>query len=144
MYQIIESGLTASNNWQVRVAISQDEAIFLKFPSEPTQTQVDVEAEAYVLNKRLAELRNAHVQETPPEAPSGLLTQLEYMERFTLAELRAIYTLAKTNIDVEIWLEKFKAVKDGVNKFDLRVRVGLEALESAGLIAPGRTAEILA
>ncbi len=46
-----------AGQWQVRVVISPDESAFFTFESEPTQSQVDVEAEIYVLNKRIADLR---------------------------------------------------------------------------------------
>ncbi len=72
-----------------------------------------------------------------------LITKLEYMNKFTDTELATIYTVAKTSIAVEIWLEKFKLASD-INLDDPRVVGGLQALEQFGLIGPGRAAEILA
>ena len=76
-------------------------------------------------------------------ANKRLISKLDYMNRFTDPELVAIYTAAKTNINVEIWLEKFKLATE-INLDDPRTSSGLQALETAGLIAPGRAMEILA
>lgn len=76
-------------------------------------------------------------------ANKRLISKLDYMNRFTDAELVAIYTEAKTNVNVEIWLEKFKLAAE-INLDDPRTSSGLQALETLGLIATGRAAEILA
>lgn len=80
-----------------------------------------------------------------PQAPipSRVLTHLQYMGRFTDDELRAIYTAAKTIVDVEIWLDKFKMAQE-VNLDDTKTIAGLQAMEDAGLLVAGRAAEILA
>lgn len=80
--------------------------------------------------------------ETVVPAKPTTLTKLEYMNRFTDAELAGIYTAAKTVIAVEVWLEKFKLATD-INLTDQRTIDGLHALEDAGLLAEGRAAEIL-
>lgn len=72
-----------------------------------------------------------------------LISKLDYMNRFTDAELAAIYTAAKTNINIEIWLEKFKLSSE-INLDDPRTIAGVQSLESVGLITAGRAAEILA
>ena len=69
------------------------------------------------------------------------LTKLEYMNRFTDAELGAIYTAAKTEVTVEVWLEKFK-LAEFVSLDDPRTLGGLQALEAAGILAAGRALEI--
>lgn len=74
--------------------------------------------------------------------PKRIITKLEYMNRFTDTELATIYTMAKTSIAIEIWLEKFKLASD-INLDDTRVIGGLQALEQFGLIGAGRAAEIL-
>ena len=71
------------------------------------------------------------------------LTHLEFMGRFTDAELVGIYTAAKSSVPVEIWLDKFKLASD-VDRTDARTIAGLAGMESAGLLAAGRAAEILA
>lgn len=72
-----------------------------------------------------------------------LISKLDYMNRFTDAELVAIYTAAKTNINVEIWLEKFK-LSEEINLDDPRTIAGVQSLETLGLISTGRATEILA
>lgn len=79
--------------------------------------------------------------EAPP--PVRRISKLAYMDRFTDAELAAIYTAAKTVVQVEIWLEKFKATAE-VDLDDPRTVAGVQAMEVAGLLPPGRAAEILA
>lgn len=81
--------------------------------------------------------------EPTPSPPVRTLTKLEYMDRFTDLELAGIYTAAKTVVQVEIWLEKFKLATE-VNLDDPRTISGLQAMEAAGLLAVGRTAEIAA
>jgi len=71
------------------------------------------------------------------------LTRLQFLNRFTDAELAGIYTVAKTNVAIEIMLDKFRAA-EFIDTIDLQTVAGINALESAGLIAPGRAVEILA
>jgi hypothetical protein len=71
------------------------------------------------------------------------LTKLEYMNRFTDAELAAIYMAAKSNVQVEVWLDKFKLAEE-INLDDPSTIAGVQALEAAGLLSTGRSAEILA
>lgn len=82
---------------------------------------------------------------TPDPAPTPVrtLTKLQYMNRFTDDELAGIYTAAKSNVAVEIWLEKFKLASE-VNLDDASTVAGLQAMEVVGLLAPGRSTEILA
>jgi hypothetical protein len=84
------------------------------------------------------------VEESIVTIPSvRILTKLAYMNRFTDSELAAIYTAAKSNVQVEVWLDKFKLAEE-INLDDPSTIAGLQALESAGLLATGRSAEILA
>lgn len=76
------------------------------------------------------------------EQSKRILTHLEYMSLFKPEELVNIYTLAKTVVDVEIWLDKFKLASD-ISKDDPETVKGLNSLESAGILAKGRTLEIL-
>lgn len=79
-----------------------------------------------------------------PAAPAPVrnLTRLQYMSRFADSELAAIYTAAKSVVQIEVWLEKFK-LAEFVDLDDPRTVAGLQGLEGAGLIGPGRAAEIL-
>lgn len=74
--------------------------------------------------------------------PKRVITKLEYMNRFTDIELATIYTVAKTSVAVEVWLEKFKLASD-INLDDPRVVGGLHALAYVGLIETDRVLEIL-
>lgn len=84
----------------------------------------------------------------PDQIPRRRLTKLEYMNRFSDTELTGIYSAAKVSIDVEVWLAKFNAATpdaDGtsVDLDDPRTIAGAQTLQAAGLIGPGRAAEIL-
>lgn len=70
------------------------------------------------------------------------ITKLQYMNRFTDIELVTLYTAAKSVVQLEIWLEKFK-MAEFINLDDIATVNGLHALEASGLIAPGRALEIL-
>lgn len=87
-----------------------------------------------------------HVEEAAPsvtaQPASRTITKLEYMNRFHDDELAALYTAAKSVVQVEIWLEKFK-VSEFIDLADPRTVAGVNALEAAGIIGAGRAAEIL-
>lgn len=74
--------------------------------------------------------------------PKRVITKLDYMNRFTDEELATIYTIAKTNISIEIWLEKFKLASE-INLDDPRTINGVNSLEQFGLIGSGRASQIL-
>jgi hypothetical protein len=74
--------------------------------------------------------------------PAREITKLEYMNRFYDYELAAIYTLAKTTIQIEIWLERFKFATV-IDLNDLQIIQGMLSLEDHNIIALGRAAEIL-
>lgn len=71
-----------------------------------------------------------------------LLSKLDYINRFSDQELTGIYTAAKTNVLVEIWLEKFRLAEE-ISLDDQRTIAGLNSLEQAGLLTSARVAEIL-
>ena len=79
----------------------------------------------------------------PPKPAPRPISKLEFMERFTDEELAAIYAAAKTDVRVEIWVDKLK-LAEFVDLTDPRIRNGIINLEAAGLIAKGRADEILA
>jgi len=90
---------------------------------------------------------------TPPPAPPApvsqrLITELAFRQRFTQDEQRAIYTAAKSSVDVQIYLDDMRAAAvanaGNVNLDDPLTSQGVAALEAAGLITAGRSAEILA
>jgi hypothetical protein len=79
----------------------------------------------------------------PAPAPVVVITRLDFITRFTDAELEAIYTAAKQSVAIEIYLDKIKAADD-VTVTDPRTVAGVESLAAAGLIDAGRVSEILA
>jgi len=91
----------------------------------------------------LAEIAAQQQAAAPDKPVSRPISKLEFMERFTDEELAAIYAAAKTDVRVEVWMDKLKLASE-VDLTDARTRAGVEALEALGLIAQGRAAEILA
>jgi hypothetical protein len=77
---------------------------------------------------------------TPINYPK-VISKLDYMSRFTDAELATIYTIAKTSIQLEIWLEKFK-VSQEIDLSNPITLAGLKSLEALGILAAGRALEI--
>lgn len=82
---------------------------------------------------------------TPPAPPQPKtpISVLAFRSRFSDQEKVAIYTAAKSSVEVQIWLDDLMAASD-VRTDDPRTVAGVEALEAAGLIGAGRAAEILA
>ncbi len=113
-------------------------------------TVTDLEGAAWIIDENpplpLWALPDVPAAAPPPE--SKRVTKLAYMDRFTDEELGLIYTTAKTNVAIEIWLARFNATTpeaDGtaIDLLDPRTAGGLYAMESAGLLAPGRASEII-
>ncbi len=85
------------------------------------------------------------LQESPAPAVEKWVTLLAFRSEFTDAEKIAIYTAARTEIAVQVWLDDLAAVQGQmVNKSDQRIIGGVNAMEYGGLIGAGRAAEILA
>jgi len=76
-------------------------------------------------------------------AERAAVSRLNFRERFTTEEKRAIYAAARENIDVQIWMDDLASTPE-VFTDDPRTIRGVNGLEAAGLIGPGRAAEILA
>ncbi len=79
-----------------------------------------------------------------PQEPEQItqISRLEFMDRFD-KDLAGVFAAAKANPDVEVWVEKVKAASS-IDLTDPRTVSGVQALETAGLIAVGRADEILA
>jgi hypothetical protein len=77
----------------------------------------------------------------PPVAPVPL-THKQFMDKFTDVELATIMTAAKSSIDLELWFKRFEMAQD-ILLNDPQTISGVNALETAGLIAEGRATEIL-
>lgn len=82
------------------------------------------------------------VDDGSAKSDPNLLTHVQFMDRFTAQELRNIYGAAKSAIDIEIFLERYRLAGE-VSLRDTRTADGLHALEAATLIGAGRSAEIL-
>lgn len=142
MYQIIERNITMSGKHQIRVVIDADTSTFLHYVDAPSDAEIQRDAEAFDLQRKLAALRDTPLPEVQPEPVTTKLTKLAYMGRFTDAELEALYAAAKVSPAVEVWLEKFRLAED-IDTSDPRLLAGLQALEAAGILAVGRATEIL-
>lgn len=70
-------------------------------------------------------------------------TKKEFLLKFTPAEYAAIAAATKTNAVLDYYWQLFM-VAENVLKTDPATVAGINALESAGLLAAGRAAEILA
>jgi len=80
-------------------------------------------------------LRGATVQ------PSTI-SRLDFFNRFTPTEMGIIYSLAKTNIQVEIMLDQMK-MAEFIDLRDQRTIQAVQFLEASGILAQGRSVEIL-
>ena len=76
------------------------------------------------------------IQFVPP------LSKYNFLSRFTQEEKEAIFSQENTNIKIKIWLEMFRAAQN-IDLKDQTTIDGVTALETAGIIAAGRAAEIL-
>jgi len=76
-----------------------------------------------------------------PTAPTPL-THKQFMDRFTDSELATIMTAAKSSVELELWFKRFEMAQD-ILLTDPQTISGVNALETAGLIAEGRATEIL-
>lgn len=74
--------------------------------------------------------------------PEARLSRLGFYERFTQAEMEAVFSAAKSNVSIEVFIEKVKAASQ-VDLTDPRTVAGVKALETGGLIGVGRADEIL-
>lgn len=70
------------------------------------------------------------------------LTRLEFRDRFTTNEKRAIYAATATSVDLKIYLDEL-ALAEFVDTENASTAAGVQMLETYGLIGAGRAAEIL-
>lgn len=81
--------------------------------------------------------------DTTPPAPRLRLSVREFREQFTQAEKQAIYTAAKSSVDVEVWLDDLRSVSYVDLDFPQTI-ASVRGLEDAELLGTGRADEILA
>lgn len=89
----------------------------------------------------IAEQQAAQAQSTEPSSPR-VLTKLQFLNRFTNEELAAVYTAAKTNVLIEVFMDKLKLAQE-VNLDDPQTVGGLQSLAAAGLLSEARAQEVL-
>jgi len=70
------------------------------------------------------------------------ITKLEFVNRFTSDEFKAIIAASKVNADIELWMMKFN-LATYIDLNSGQVNEGLQGLEAAGLIGAGRANEII-
>jgi hypothetical protein len=78
---------------------------------------------------------------TPPPS-NRRITRLAFRRRLTDAEKVAIYTASASSAAIRIYLDDLTAA-DYIDLDDSAVLVGLQALETAGLLAAGRASAIV-
>lgn len=95
-------------------------------------------SEAYVA----ARYAHYELMEEPAKSFGTKITPLALQRRFTQAERKAIRTAGKSNDDVQDFIELCKIARE-INLTDPDTVTGVQAMESAGLLDPGRADEIL-
>jgi len=77
-----------------------------------------------------------------PEPPRTVLTRLAFRNRFTPPEKTALYSAAKEHVEIQIFIDDVMCAEE-IDLSDPGTIAGVEALETSGLIAAGRAADIL-
>jgi hypothetical protein len=119
----------ATSTLALRYALQEGKAID-RFPGK-----TDEEVLALISAEQAA-------QAPPAPAPQKVITKLAFMNRFTMEELAAVYTAAKTQVIVEVFLDKLKIAEE-VNLADTQTISGLQALAASGLLTETRVMEVL-
>jgi len=84
-----------------------------------------------------------YTPEPPPPPPVDELHKVDFLRLFTQAERIAIRQAAKLNQVVEDYQDMLDASPGKVRLSDPDIQEGVPELEDAGLIGPGRAAQIL-
>lgn len=90
----------------------------------------------------LAIIATQQQQAASSQPTPRVISKLAFMERFSDDELAAIYSAAKTDVRVEVWMDKLKLAGE-IDLADARTHAGVQTLEALGLIGAGRAAQIL-
>ena len=104
--------------------------------------KTDKEVEEHFIAQAVVE--DVPVTDVPVVKPP--LTKLAFMNLFTMEELAGIYTAAKSEVMIELFLEKVKFATEsaGISMSDPDMSKGLSTLAAIGLLTPERAEEILA
>lgn len=73
---------------------------------------------------------------------SKVVTKLDFMNRFTMEELAGIYTIAKSEVLIEVFLDKLK-LAEHLDLANPNTVAGVHALATSGLLTEARAGEIL-
>lgn len=95
-----------------------------------------------VLAQILADAEAAQAEVVAIPVVKAPITKLAFMDRFTMTELAGIYTAAKTEVMIEVFLDKLKLATE-INLSDANTIAGINALATVGLLTTDRAAEIL-
>jgi len=120
-------------------------AVTAPMPSTPETAYLkadNVTVSAKALTAAEQKARKAGAGGKLPSPPRPPITKLEFMSLFTDAELAGIFTAAKSNVAMEVWVEKLKAATQ-VHLDNPATIAGVKALEAATLLKAGRAAVIL-
>jgi hypothetical protein len=96
----------------------------------------------YTLKGKLYNRVTGLTEDAPPPAPQSIFTKLEFRQKFTLAELTAIYNAESTDVIVKIFLDDLK-VSEFVDTNDAATQNGIGYLYNAAYITYERMIEIL-
>jgi len=127
----------ATGRWAYRVG-----AVVQEWHPDKAGDVAMTKAEAEFLASSVAGRIDGEAPVGPAVEPG--LTKLAFMGRFTDSELVTIYTAARQNPALEVWLDRLKLTTGNILLDDPRTVAGVHALEQAGLLSVGRAAEILA
>ena len=128
---------TDFGKWYALVTLKKDgvpTSHFLTFDTQPTSEQVKNAAEAFALQKNIAE--------APVMASTQSISRETFFGRFTNTEIAAIYRASASNDTLFAYVKKLE-INPTVNIANAEVIAGLALLEKAGLLAVGRSADIL-
>lgn len=78
----------------------------------------------------------------PPPPLPNIITKLAMIDRFTETEYEGLLTAAKSDVQVQGWLDRFSAANQ-INLDDSRTITGIDLLVSKNLLTQERGEEIL-
>jgi len=118
----------ATSTLALRYALQDGKAVD-RFPGK-----TDEEVLALIASEQAAQVVAAPSQK--------VIFKLAFTNRFSMEELAAIYTAAKTEVMVEVFLDKLRIAEE-VNLADSQTISGLQALAASGLLTEARVQEVL-
>lgn len=108
------------------------EGAFVRFHAQPTAAEVEAAGREQALRRNIADA---------PLAPGRTISRAEFVGRFTLTEIGAIYQAAASNATILAFTKRLE-LTDTVDLDSDDAVAGLALLEQSGFIAAGRAAKI--